>query len=136
MCKRGSDNVQICKCANVRMSCAVTVGSACCAVTVGSACCAVTDGSACCAVTVGSACCALRARIHRSLCNLLSPVTPCFANVQMRLRQCANVQMCKCANEECEIRLDKGDSNNNCSQIFCSIKYLLSPVAVTDFFMF
>ena len=35
-----------------------------------------TEAFACCAVTDGSACCAsLRARIHRSLCKLLSPVT-------------------------------------------------------------
>ena len=34
-----------------------------------------------------------RARIHRSLCKLLSPVTACFANVQMC--RCANVQIGK-----------------------------------------
>ena len=32
-----------------------------------------------------------RARIHQSLCKLLSPVTSCFANVQMC--KCADVQI-------------------------------------------
>ncbi len=73
----------------------------------------------------------VRARIHRSLCKLLSPVTVADGFACCAMCKCADVQIRGCSTRRINAKPRKavrdGDGINVQSQKFCFVKPLLSP---------